>query len=274
MTGLFHPPTSASSGSLRPWRRWLPVYLLAVAAVAVAVAIRAVLTPALGTALPFITLFPAIFIIATVGGLRPTLLATVLGVLSALYLFIDPVGSLALNDPISRLGVLLFSTSGVAAGLLGESRLRAGRRARAAVDVAEQERVRAEQEALRAEEEAARAEEESARAEEETLHAEEETARAEAEARRASLESERVERILGSITDAFTVMDRDWVITYMNERAATMAGGRREDYIGRNHWEAFPATVGSPFEQAYRQAVAGKHVVRTVGYYEPRQMWI
>jgi two-component system, cell cycle sensor histidine kinase and response regulator CckA len=243
-------------------------------AVAVAVAVRAVLTPELGTALPFITLFPAIFIVATVGGMGPTLLATVLGTTAALYLFIDPIESLALKDPIAQLGVGLFGLSGVASGWLGESRLRANRRARAALEAAEEEKARAEQEAVRAEEEAARAEEESARAEEEMLHAEEQTARAEQEAGRASRESEKIERILGSITDAFTVVDHDWVITYMNERAATLAGGKVEDYIGRNHWEAFPAMIGTPFEHAYRRAQAGEHVVRALGYYEPSRKWI
>jgi PAS domain S-box-containing protein len=274
MTGLLYPKTGGSPGPLRSWRRLLPAYLVAVAAVAVAVAVRAALMPALGTTLPFITLFPTIFVVAFVGGLGPTLLATVLGTLAALYLFIEPLQSLALTDPIARLGVLLFGASGLATAWLGESRLRATRKARAALGVAEREMARAEQEAVRAEEEAARAEEESARAEEEMLHAEEQTARAESEAQRAAQASARVERILGSITDAFTVMDRDWVITYMNERAATLAGGKPADYIGRNLWEAFPATIGTPFEQAYRQAHAGAHVVRTLGYYEPRQKWI
>jgi two-component system cell cycle sensor histidine kinase/response regulator CckA len=274
MTGLRRPLPGGFPGPLRSWRNRLPLHLVALAAVAGAVALRAALTPAIGTALPFITLFPAVFIVATVGGLGPTLLATLVGVIMALYLFIDPVGSLALQDPIAQLGVLLFSASGVAAGCLGESRLRANRQARAAVAVANEEMARAEQEALRAEEEAARAEEESARAEEEMLHAEEQTARAESEARRAEQASERVERILGSITDAFTVMDRDWVITYMNERAAALAGGKPQDYVGRNHWEAFPATIGTPFEQAYRRALAGEHVVRTLGYYEPSRKWI
>jgi PAS domain S-box-containing protein len=184
------------------------------------------------------------------------------------------VGSLALKDPIAQLGATLFVVSGVMAGWLGESRLRATRKAQAAREAAEREAARAEQEAVRAEEGAARAEEESARAEEEMLHAEEQTARAEVEAQRAARASERIERILGSITDAFTVMDRGWVITYMNERAAALAGGHPTDYIGRNHWEVFPATIGTPFEQAYRRALAGEHPVRALGYYQPTQKWI
>ena len=140
--------------------------------------------------------------------------------------------------------------------------------------MAEREIARAEQEAVRAEEEAARAEEESARAEEETLHAEEQTARAEQEAKRAAQASERVERILGSITDAFTVMDHEWTITYMNERAAAMVGGKPSDFTGRNLWEALPAMVGSPFEEAYRRALAGEHAAKVTAYYPPREIWI
>src|SRR6185503_4853396 len=127
--------------------------------------------------------------------------------------------------------------SGVATGWLGQARRRGYSAVQEAMAAALRETARAEQEALRAEEEAARAEEESARAEEETLHAEEQTARAEQEAQRAAQASERVERILGSITDAFIVMDHQWTITYMNEPAATMVGGKPSDFMGRNFWE-------------------------------------
>ena len=273
MTGL-RSSGGSSADPLSSWRRRLPAYLVALAAVAVAVAVRAALTPLIGVALPFITLFPTIFVVASIGGLGPTVLATVVGTITALYLFIEPIGSLALADPIAQLGAALFGVTGIATGWLGESRLLASRKARAALEVAEREKARAEQEAVRAEEEAARAEEESARAEEEMLHAEEQTARAEQEARRAAHESERVERILGSISDAFTVMDQNWTITFMNERAAAMAGGKPDDFVGRNHWEAFPATIGSPFETAYRRARAGEHVVRTQGFYEPTRRWL
>jgi two-component system cell cycle sensor histidine kinase/response regulator CckA len=259
---------------LSSWRDRLPPYVLAVAAVALAVALRSALNPLIGTALPFITLFPAVFLVAYVGGLGPTLLATLLGTPAALYLFIEPQHSFSLAHPVAQLGAALFAFSGLTVGALGEARLSAYRRTKAAVSIAEREAARAEQEAIRAEEESARAEEESARAEEEMLRAEEQTARAEQEARRAAHESARVERILQSITDAFTVMDHNWTITYMNERAAAMAGGKPADYIGRNLWEAFPAIVGSPFEQAYRRAVTGEYAVRAEGYYAPRDLWV
>jgi PAS domain S-box-containing protein len=273
MTGLLNLTRGGSPG-LRSWRRRLLAYLFALGVLAMALMLRAALSPAIGVALPFITLFPATFLVAYFAGLGPTVLVTLVGALGALYLFIEPLRSFALNDPTAQLGVALFGLTGLATGWLGEARLRAIRKAHAARDVAEREAARAEQEAVRAEEEAARAEEESARAEEEMLHAEEQTARAEQEARRAAQASERVERILGSISDAFTVIDRSWTITYMNERAAMMAGGNPDDYIGRNHWEAFPAMLGTPLEEAYRRALSGQHAVRARGYYAPSEKWI
>jgi two-component system cell cycle sensor histidine kinase/response regulator CckA len=261
------------AASLRVLGKRLLPYVWAIAAVGLAIAIRVFVMPALGGRLPFITLFPAIFIAAYVGGLWPTVLATFLGDLAALYLVLEP-HSISLADPVGQLGTALFAVSGIATGLLGEARLRAHRRARSAAEMATAEAARAEQEAIRAEEEAARAEEESARAEEETLHAEEQTARAEQEAERAQRESERVERILGSITDAFMALDHHWTITYMNERAAKLAGGKPADYIGRNHWEAFPESVGSQFDQAYRRAVTSQVPVRVEAYYPPIAKWV
>jgi two-component system, cell cycle sensor histidine kinase and response regulator CckA len=249
-------------------------YLWALIVTALAILLRAALSPILGARLPFITLFPAVFVSAYLGGFGPALLTTLTGIAIAVSWFHAPSYVATFSDPIAQLGIGLFGLTGAAVGWLGETRFRAHMKTVEALRMAERETARAEQEAVRAEEESARAEEESARAEEETLHAEEQTARAEQEAKRAAQASERVERILSSITDAFTVMDHQWTITYMNERAATMAGGKPSDYIGRNHWEAFPAMVGSPFEDAYRRAVAGEHAAKVTAFYPPREIWI
>lgn len=235
-------------------------YAWAVLAVLVGTALREAITPVVGSALPFITLFPSVFVAAYIGGFGPALLATLLSALAALHFFIEPDFSLAVGEPATQLGVALFLISGLLTGWLGESRLRAYRQVTAAVRLAEME--------------AARAEEEAARAEEETLRAEEETARAEEEARKAAGESERVDRILGSITDAFLVLDRHWRITYMNARAAALVNGRPEDYIGRIHWEAFPESVGGPFEKAYRRAMAEGIPVRAEAFYPPIDKWM
>ena len=85
---------------------------------------RVLLTPFLGFELPFITLFPALFFAAWVGGFGPSLLATVLGATSALLLFFPPAYSLVIAEPVAQLGAALFVLTGLVAGALGESRLK------------------------------------------------------------------------------------------------------------------------------------------------------
>jgi two-component system cell cycle sensor histidine kinase/response regulator CckA len=95
-------------------------------------ALRLLLEPVLGNQLPFITLFPAVFLAAWSGGLGPALLATGASVLLALVFFLAPTFSLALQGPVGPIGAGLFTLIGVATGWLGESRLRAQARAETA----------------------------------------------------------------------------------------------------------------------------------------------
>src|SRR3954451_19031923 len=126
-------------------------------------AVRWLLTGTLGFELPFITLFPAIFFGAWLGGIGPAITATLAGMLAALYLFFPPMFSFHLFQN-AAVGLALFGTTGVAAGLLGNSRLRALSRAQAAAREASEALRRAEQEAVVAAMERLRAEQESARA--------------------------------------------------------------------------------------------------------------
>jgi PAS domain-containing protein len=97
---------------------------------------RALLTPFLGVELPFVTLFPALFFAAWLGGFGPALLATLLGVASALVLFFPPAFSISVTGPVPQLGAVLFTLTGLFAGALGESRLRLLRQAEKAADIA------------------------------------------------------------------------------------------------------------------------------------------
>jgi two-component system, cell cycle sensor histidine kinase and response regulator CckA len=143
-------------------KRFAP-YGLALAAVAFMTAVRWLLTGTLGFELPFITLFPAVFFAAWLGGIGPAIAATLAGMLAALYLFFPPMFSFHLFQN-AAVGLVLFGTTGIAAGLLGNSRLRALSRAQAAANEASEALRRAEQEAVVAAMERLRAEDESARA--------------------------------------------------------------------------------------------------------------
>ncbi|HUR92935.1 MAG TPA: PAS domain S-box protein [Gemmatimonadales bacterium] len=252
---------------------WLP-YLGAVSAASIAIVIRVVLNPQLGTELPFITLFPAIFASAYFFGLGPTLVATLAGVAAALTLFVDPRQPQAFGGQIAVLGTLVFTLTGIAVGWLGDARLRAERSAGAALARAVSEADRAEQETIRAEEEAARAEEEAARAEEEMLRAGEAARRAEHEGDRAAREAERVERVLSSIADAFISVNHQWVVTYVNRQAAAIYGRPPSEYVGRILWEAFPRNTDGPFDAMYRRAMAGQQVLRSQAYHPALGKWL
>ena len=74
------------------------------------------------------------------------------------------------------------------------------------------------------------------------------TARKEAEERERLLAQERAAReqatdILESITDAFYAVDKDWCLTYVNNRAEELWGRPREGLVGKNLWEEFPEEV-------------------------------
>jgi PAS domain S-box-containing protein len=87
------------------------------------------------------------------------------------------------------------------------------------------------------------------------------------------LAQEKATAILESITDGFVALDRDWRFTYVNAAAERINGMRREDQIGKNQWELFPATQGTVLDSEWRRAVAEQVPVQFEFYYEPRDSW-
>jgi PAS domain S-box-containing protein len=79
--------------------------------------------------------------------------------------------------------------------------------------------------------------------------------------------------ILESITDGFAALDGDWRFTHINAEAERIIGIRREDHIGKNHWELFPATLGTLLESEWRRAMAERVAVDFENYYAPWDSW-
>jgi PAS domain S-box-containing protein len=71
---------------------------LAVAMVAVAASLRWLIVDSVGQQIPFITFFPAIFVVSLLGGFWPGALAIVLSALAAWYLFIPPYFTLSIDE--------------------------------------------------------------------------------------------------------------------------------------------------------------------------------
>jgi PAS domain S-box-containing protein len=67
--------------------------------------------------------------------------------------------------------------------------------------------------------------------------------------------------ILDNVTDAFLVLDRDWRIVYANAAAARINQKSVEEFVGRTHWEEWPASVESEIERQYRTAVSEQRSV-------------
>ena len=86
--------------------------------IAVAVGLRRLLDPWLGDAYPFATVFFAILLTAWLGGLKPALVAVILGGAASDYFLLPPRGSLKLEGP-GQLGMLLYLATGFGIAALG-----------------------------------------------------------------------------------------------------------------------------------------------------------
>ena len=69
---------------------------------------------------------------------------------------------------------------------------------------------------------------------------------------------EQVRTTLESIGDGFFACDAEWRIVYVNTAAEQALDLRRDDVLGRNHWDVFPGTVGTAVEREYRLAASGQ----------------
>jgi PAS domain S-box-containing protein len=87
------------------------------------------------------------------------------------------------------------------------------------------------------------------------------------------------ETILESITDAFYALDRDWRVTYVNERALQtfmqLKGEQltRDDLLGHNIWDLFPWLVDTPTYRRYQRAGWKDQTVVFEYLYPPDGPW-
>ena len=119
------------------WRR----YFVAIAAVAVAVLAGHVLLGSVQSRFPYVTLYPAVVIVALYGGLFVGLLATALSALLASYHWIEPAGGPLAQGPADWQGMGIFVASCVMICVVCELMHRAQERARTAV-AAERDQLR------------------------------------------------------------------------------------------------------------------------------------
>ncbi len=105
-------------------------YLLAVIAVAIAAILGLAVQYVFGVASPFIAFYPAVILVVLIGDVGPALFAITLSVLSATYLFLEPIGSVRISAPGDIAATVIFSFSGVLLTIIAH-RLRTVRAAEA-----------------------------------------------------------------------------------------------------------------------------------------------
>ncbi|SEM05682.1 PAS domain S-box-containing protein [Blastococcus sp. DSM 46786] len=87
-------------------------------------------------------------------------------------------------------------------------------------------------------------------------------------------EATRVTRVLEAMPAGFYSLDRDWCFTYVNAVAEKLLQTTRDELLGRELWEAFPAALHSVFEDRYREAVrTGEPVAFDAFYPAPLDGW-
>lgn len=77
-----------------------------------------------------------------------------------------------------------------------------------------------------------------------------------------------IREILGSISDAFYAVDKNWKFTYFNKEAENLLLKKAEDVLGKNIWELFPASADTPIRKIY-QRVARSKKKESFEYYYP-----
>ena len=79
--------------------------------------------------------------------------------------------------------------------------------------------------------------------------------------------------VLEQITDGFIGLDSEWRVKYVNAEAERLNGMRRENMLGRNHWDLFPAAVGTTVYHELLKAAAERVSVDFENYYLPWDRW-
>ncbi len=80
-------------------------------------------------------------------------------------------------------------------------------------------------------------------------------------------------KIFDSITDPFSVLDRELRVVHINENAARMLGKPARELIGKSLLEMFPGSQSTTFHQAYKKVLASGKPTTVEEYYPPYDRW-
>ena len=79
--------------------------------------------------------------------------------------------------------------------------------------------------------------------------------------------------VVEGMTDGLVAVDGEWRVTYVNAAAVADSGTTREDLLGADHWESFPARVGAAFERDLRRVMIERVPIRDESFDEVEGRW-
>ncbi|MDQ6902673.1 MAG: PAS domain-containing protein, partial [Bacteroidota bacterium] len=79
--------------------------------------------------------------------------------------------------------------------------------------------------------------------------------------------------ILESIGDGFFTVDKNWMVTYWNQKAERMLLISKGEVLGKQLWEVFPESIDSPSYKNYFKAIDTKKVVHFEDYHSSVAKW-
>jgi PAS domain S-box-containing protein len=79
--------------------------------------------------------------------------------------------------------------------------------------------------------------------------------------------------ILESIPDAFILYDQQWRVTYINMHGEELLGRTRQELLGKNIWEQFPAYSGSTYEAKSHESIEKNVSLEFEEFCAQREKW-
>jgi PAS domain S-box-containing protein len=79
--------------------------------------------------------------------------------------------------------------------------------------------------------------------------------RAEDELRR---ERDRSQAVFDTMTEGFTMLDRDWIVLYLNAEGLRLSNRTEQQTIGHKHWEIWPELLGTDMERMLRRVMRSR----------------
>jgi PAS domain S-box-containing protein len=92
-------------------------------------------------------------------------------------------------------------------------------------------------------------------------------------ARRVEAQTAEIVDIFERVSDAFVAVDKNWRVTYINERAAQITNRSPKEVMGKNLWKEFPEAFSSVFPAMAKKAMTIQQDQHWETYFAPYTRW-